>query len=265
MAYSALMTDLPKLMTKHDVVIFTDSRFDFYLFNTDKSLAQRFMIANPRQTQVLESVPQLIQEQAKAGRIWLVTDPLENEQLAYAIELWLRTHSQAEDVYVFGNGVRLTAFEPLPATTPWPVIPAEPQLTRLVKPDDYKFNGIAALLGWNWSSLDSAKPPVLEIGQTYLFELYWIYQGKATQDTFFARLLDPTGQIATQVLFPGETHHNLTLGQLMIEQTKISIPAKFTPGLYHLQLGFSTRAVAAGELIFDLPVELTEVRIINSG
>lgn len=52
-------------------------------------------------------------------------------------------------------------------------------------------------------------------------------------------------------------------GQLMIEKAVILIPPELVPGLYHLQLGFSTSAVEAGELIFDLPAELTEVRIIN--
>jgi hypothetical protein len=49
----------------------------------------------------------------------------------------------------------------------------------------------------------------------------------------------------------------------MIEKAAILIPAELAPGLYHLQLGFSTLAVEAGELVFDLPAELTEVRIIS--
>ncbi len=258
-AYSTLMADLSQLISKHDAVIFTDSRFDFYLFNSDKSLAQRYMIANPRQTRLLETVPRLLQ--AQTSRIWLVTDPLDNGQLAYATELWLRTHARPAGTYVFGNSVRLTAFEPLPSPAPWPAIPAQPQLAGLSKPDDAKFNGIAALLGWNLPGLDP--PAILESGQTYPFELYWIYLGKAPQDTFFVRLLDPTGQIAAQTLFPGETANNLTLGQLVIERTEISLPAPLPPGLYQLQLGFSTSAMPAGELIFDLPAELTEVRIIS--
>lgn len=262
-AYSALMADLPGLTTKQDAVIFTDSRYDFYLFNTDKSLAQRFMVANPKQTQVLEVIPHLIQAQTRAGRIWLVTDPLDNGQLAYATEIWLRAHARPKNTYVFGNSVRLTAFEPLPSAAPWPGIPPQPQLAGLVKPGNYKFNRIAGLLGWNWPSLDPAKPSVLETGQTYPFELYWIYLGKAPEDTFFVRLLDSTGQTAIQVLLPNKSDHNLTLGQLVIEQSEISIPAKFAPGLYQLQLGFSTAAVAAGELIFDLPIEPTTIKIIN--
>ncbi|MCK6628778.1 MAG: phospholipid carrier-dependent glycosyltransferase [Anaerolineae bacterium] len=262
-AYSALLADLPQLATKRDAVIFTDSRYDFYLFNADKSFTQRFMVANPKQTQLLEAIPHLIQAQASTSRIWLVTDPLDNGQLAYATEIWLRAHSHPKNTYIFGNSVRLTAFEPLQPVSHWTAIPAKPPMTALLEPDKYEFEDIAGLLGWNWSSLDPAKSSVLETGQTYPFELYWIYQGKAPQDTFFARLLDPTGQTALQVLLPSDTDHHLTLGQLMIEQTKISIPAKLAPGLYQLQLGFSTSAVAGGELTFDPPTELTEIRIIN--
>lgn len=262
-AYQALVIRLPELVSPADALIFTDRRFEFYLLDTDKSLAQRYVVAKPSQPEILEIVPKLLQQQVEQGRIWLVTDDLDNRQLAHATELWLKAHGPVAASYIFGESVRLTAFEPLPSPTTWEAIPEEPQLAGLVEPDDYKFKGIAALLGWDWSDLEQITPPTLQAGRAYNFELYWIYHGKALEDLFFIRLLDSIDQPVTEVLMPPRSDGDLSRGQLLIEAATVSIPPHLAPGVYHLQIGFLTSAVETGELTFDLPAEMTEIRIVN--
>jgi hypothetical protein len=259
-AYQTLVSRLPTLATPADAVIFTDRRFEFYLLDTDKSPAQRYIIAKPTQPLILTTIPKLLSQQS--GRIWLVTDPLDNRQLAYATELWLQTHASPVASYVFGHSIRLTAFEPQADLAPWSAIPAEPPLNRLVDPDDYRFKGIAALLGWNWPGLEPGDV-TLQAGQTYPFELYWIYQGKAPEDAFFVRLFDSTGQIAVEVWLPPQNRSHLIPGQLVIEEAAVPLPADLPAGLYQLQLGFSTPAAPAGQLIFDLPAALTKLKVVN--
>ncbi|GIK39162.1 MAG: hypothetical protein BroJett011_29950 [Chloroflexota bacterium] len=261
-AYSALVSDLPKLVAAGDSLIFTDDRFGFYLLDRDKSPAQRYLIADAAQSQILKTVPLLLQTSAEQGRIWLVANSLDDQQLSYATQLWLRAHATLTDSYTFGNSVRLSAFEPLPSRDPWePILPESP-LAVLVDPDDYRFHRIAALLGWNWPDFNPDTSASFQTGQTYHFELFWIYHGKAPQDTFFVRLLDSARRPVSETWLSPELEDSLIEGQLMIEKAGVLIPAELAPGLYHLQLGFSTSAVEAGELIFDLPAELTEIRVI---
>jgi len=205
-------------------------------------------------------VPKLLQQQAEQGRIWLVTDDLDNRLLAYAIELWLKERASPVEHYLFGDKVQLTAFELYPSVT-GEAIPPEPQLAGLVEPPDYTFKGIAALLGWNWPGLPSANPPMLQSGQTYDFELYWIYRGKAPEDLFFIRLLDDSGQVATQAFTTSRPDSRLIPGQLLLEDAALTLPNSLAPGLYHLQIGLLTRAVDTGELTFPLPAEMTEIEV----
>lgn len=260
-AYTTLVSRLPKLVTPGDALIFTDDRFGFYLLDMDKSPAQRYLIADAAQSQILKTVPQLLQTPVGRGRIWLVANSPDSQQLSYATQLWLQAHAALTDSYIFGNNVRLSAFEPLPSPGPWEPIPPEPQLTVLVDPDDYRFHHIAALLGWNWPDLNPDASASFQTGQIYRFELFWIYHGKALEDRFFVRLLDSTRQPVSEVPLSPQPENGIIDGQLMMEEGVVPIPAELAPGLYHLQLGFSTSAVEAGELIFDLPAELTEVVI----
>jgi hypothetical protein len=262
-AYSALVSRLPALTAAGDSLIFTDSRFEFYLLDTDKSPAQRYLITDATQSQILRTVPQLLLASTEQGRIWLVADSLDDTQLSYATQLWLQAHAALADSYIFGNNVRLSAFEPLPSNDPWESIPPEPPLTGLVAPDDYKFHRIAALLGWNWPDLNPDAPASFQTGQTYRFEFFWVYYGKAPEDTFFVRLLDSTRRPVSEARLSPQPENGIIDGQLMMEKGAVLIPAELAPGLYHLQLGFSTSAVEAGELIFDLPAELTEIRVIH--
>ena len=260
-AYSALATQLPDLVAPHEAVIFTDRRFEYYLLDLDKSPAQRYVVAKPNQPEILETVPKLLRQDLKnTNRIWLVTDALDNRQLAYALELWLHERARPVEHYRFGESVQLTAFAPDPAAT-WEAIPPEPVLAGLVDPDDQTFNGIASLLGWDWPGLDGAQPLALQAGQSYGFELYWIYRGKAPEDLFFIRLLDVSGQPVVEVTAMPRPDQHLIPGQLLSEAALIAIPETASAGLYRLQIGFFTPAVESGELIFSLPPEITEIQI----
>jgi hypothetical protein len=259
-AYHRLMAQLPSLVGPTDAVIFTDRRLAFYDFNQDKSAAQRYLIAKPNQSLMLETVPKLLRQSAERGRIWLVTDDLDNLSLAYATELWLQERARPTESYVFDDRLRLTAFEVSPSAS-WEAIPPEPRLDGLVEPEDYTFNGIAALLGWNWRGLDPSSQPILQAGQTYDLELYWIYEGKAPEDLFFIRLLDDAGQGVAQAFTTPRPSSRLVRGQLLGEDTTLALPDRLAPGHYHLQIGLLTPAVDAGELIFPLPAEITEVEV----
>jgi hypothetical protein len=74
-------------------------------------------------------------------------------------------------------------------------------------------------------------------------------------------LLNPVGRPVVEAWLSSSASDKLTPGQLVIEPTRLSLPTDLPAGLYHLQLGFSTPAVEAGELIFDLPAEMTEIQI----
>lgn len=261
--YSALVKQLPDLVAPGDAVIFTDRRFEFYLLDTDRSPAQRYVIAKPNRPETLAAAPRLWQDHAGAGRLWLVTDELDNRQLAYATELWLRERGRVSDYYRFGRSLQLAAFE-LPRTVSWEPIPPEPQLAVLVRPDDFTFRGIASLLGWDWPGLTTNGPPRLQAGQAYPFELYWLYRGKDPADRFFIRLLAGPGRPVAEVFTSPRPGQNLVPGQLWIEDARLVLPAGLPAGPYFLQIGVRTPAVAAGELIFALPAELVEVQVIYS-
>lgn len=257
--YSALMHQLPALAGPQDAVIFTDRRFEFYLFDVDKSRASRYVVSKPNQPLILETVPKLLQQNALPARIWLVTDELDNRQLAYATELWLRERGQIVDHHRYGHSLQLTAFA-LPPSAAWTPIPPRPQLAGPLDPDNHTFNGIASLLGWRWPGLDEPDRPVLPAGRVYKFELYWIYRGKAPEDLFFVRLLNNAGEISLEAITTPRPDSRLIPGQLIIEET--GVPVNLPPGLYRLQIGFRTPAVEAGELVFDLPPELTGVQVV---
>jgi hypothetical protein len=259
--YRALMAQLPKLVKPEDAVIFTDRRFELYLSNMDKSSAQRYVLSKPTQPRILETVPKLLQQHPQQGRIWLVTDELDNRQLAYAIELWLMERGQPVEHHLFGRSVQLMAFAPDPSASWETAIPPEPPLAGLVRPDDYTFNGIASLLGWHWPDLAETTPPLLQAGQTYNFELYWIYRGKSPEDLFFVRLLNQTGEVVLEVFTTPRPDSRLIPGQLLIEDATLTLPADLSLGNYHLQIGFLIPVVETGELTFPLPAEMTEVYI----
>lgn len=258
-AYQALITELPHLVQPDDAVIFTNRHFEFYLLDTDKSPAQRYVLAKATQPEILTTLPKLWQ-QNQSGRIWLVTDGLDNPLLVYATQGWLNRRGRPTQSYLFGDTVRLAAFEP-DFSAPWPAIPPEPPLARLVKPDDYTFKGIAALLGWDWPGLTGGPAAAFRAGQTYPLELYWIFYGKSPQDHFRVRLLDREGQVITESLATPRPDNPPVRGQLQVEETSLNLPPHLLPGVYQLQIGLDTPNLEQGELIFPLPPQLTEIRL----
>lgn len=261
-AYSALVRQLPALVGPTDAVVFTDRRFEYYLFDQDKSQAQRYVVAKDTQPIILKTVPQLLKAQAGQGRVWLVTDPLDNRQLAYAVELWLNRQGRPVEQHLFDNGVQLTAFK-LPPSTNWPAFSPKPDLQAVVDPQKTKFNGIAALLGWHWPTLETSEPPQLVAGQDYPFELYWIYDGKAPDDHFFVRLLNPTGQPVLAQSTRPRPNSRLTPGNLLVEDAVIHVPHNLPTGVYRLQIGFTIPVVAEKELTFSLPASLTKIQVVS--
>jgi hypothetical protein len=257
--YQALVAQLPQLVQPDEAIIFTDHRFEFYLLDTDKSAGQRYVLAKPTQPVILETVPKLLQ-QDQPRRVWLVTDDLDNRLMAYSVELWLRERAHPVEDHLFGDSIQLVGFE-VNSKTAWEPIPPQPRLGGLVEPEDYTFKGFASLLGWRWPSLDLNQPPILQPGQTYPFELYWIYRGKAPEDDFFARVLDQTGRVVAQTFTTPRLDSPLSSGQLVIEDARLILPENLVPGIYHLQIGLTTPAVVAGELIFPLTDEISKIQL----
>jgi hypothetical protein len=259
--YSALVDELPHLVGPADAVIFTDRRFELYLLDRDKSQAQRYMISKPNQPLILKTVPQLLQQDFGNGRIWLVTDNLDNRQVSRSVEYWLEQRAKLGDRRLFGSTVQLLAFEPDTAAD-WTPIPAEMPLSAVFNPDDYSFHRIAALQGWRWPGQgNNFRAMNFQAGQTYPFELYWIYRGKSPDDNFFVRLVADDGRIISETITTPRPHNRLVPGQYLVEDASVTIPADAAPGTYHLQLGFFTPAVEVGELVFNLLPELTAIAV----
>jgi hypothetical protein len=251
---------LPALTTAGDTVVFTDRRFEFYLFDTDKSAARRLLVAKHTQPDILTAIPTVLLERAKSGHIWLVTDDLDNRELAYATELWLRRRGQPVGHYRFGDSVQLTKFQLNPAA-PWSALTPLPAINRPFKTDEYRFNGIASLQGWDWPALPADVPPALAAGQTYPLDLYWIYHGKSPDDHFFVRLLNPASESVTESMAAPSPENREIPGQLNLETAEVKVPPTLPPGMYTLQVGFTTAAVETGELTFALSPEVTQIRV----
>jgi hypothetical protein len=259
-AYSALLSQLPEIVEPDDAVIFTDRRFEFYLLDMDKAFASRYVVAKDNQPIILETVPKLLQEVPEDGRIWLVADDLDNRLLAYSVELWLKERAHISERYLFGQSVRLIAFNPI-LKPPWGPISAKPELDRVVEPKEHTYKGIAALLGWDWSDIEVTELPVLEAGKSHNFNLFWVYGGMSMDDTLYVRLLNEEGRVVVEALSSAKHDSPLIPGQLLKDSITVSLPHSLPRGSYHLQIGFFTRAVEAGELNFSLPGEMTEVQV----
>ena len=156
---------------------------------------------------------------------------------------------------------------------PYAVIYPAPGMQHYVEDhvDEYRrsYQGIAALLGWDWSGAADPSHPSAAAGRALPFRLYWEYLGKLPEEKFFFRLLDPDGRaVAEGISQPvlSETGDPATWrqGQIITEQGKLPAPSGMAPGDYRLQIGFYTRApaVTEGELIFDLPEDESRVRVV---
>lgn len=134
-------------------------------------------------------------------------------------------------------------------------------MDRLVEPKEHTFKGIAALLGWEWPEIESTGSPVIQAGKPYHFNLYWVHLGMAPEDAFYVRLVDRQSRIAVEALSFDQPDSPLISGQLFVDKINVSLPGNLVRGSYHLQIGFLTRAVEAGELNFLLPDEMTEILV----
>jgi 4-amino-4-deoxy-L-arabinose transferase-like glycosyltransferase len=157
---------------------------------------------------------------------------------------------------------------------PYVVIYPAPGMQHYVEDrvDEHRrsYQGIAALLGWDWSGADDTNRPSVVVGGTLPFRLYWEYLGKLPEERFFFRLLDSDSRVvaegASQPLL-SETGDPATWrqGQIITEQGQLPVPPGVLPADYQLEIGFYTRAPAVpeGELIFDLPEGESRVRVTS--
>ena len=88
------------------------------------------------------------------------------------------------------------------------------------------------------------------------FTVYWINLGKAAGEPFFLRLVTTEGRTVSEgIARPNE--EATMIGQMMSADGVLEIPADLPVEPYHWQVGIYTAAVESGELVFDLPLDLT--------
>jgi hypothetical protein len=133
------------------------------------------------------------------------------------------------------------------------------------------YQGIAALLGWDWIGAADLDRPAVASGGILPFRLYWEYLGKVPEERFFFRLLGADGRIwaegASQPILSENGDPAIwRQGQIITEEGELVVPVGTPPGEYQLQIGFYTQApaVTEGELVFDLPPDEARVAVESS-
>jgi 4-amino-4-deoxy-L-arabinose transferase-like glycosyltransferase len=130
--------------------------------------------------------------------------------------------------------------------------------------EDQTYTGIASLLAWQWAAGDQPLTP----GQPATFELWWEYFGKLPAEPFFFRLVDAQSRVWSEgasAPVPAENPPpaKWQAGEIVMERGVIIPPAGTPPGQYRLLTGFYTQAVAAGELLFDLPEDESIISVAH--
>jgi 4-amino-4-deoxy-L-arabinose transferase-like glycosyltransferase len=130
------------------------------------------------------------------------------------------------------------------------------------------YQGIAALLGWDWPGAADPNRPAVAGGGILPFRLYWEYLGKAPEEQFFFRLVGPDDQtwaegVSRPALSENGDPATWRQGQIITEAGELTVPPGTPPGEYRLQIGFYTQApaVTEGELTFDLPPDEAWVQV----
>ncbi len=133
------------------------------------------------------------------------------------------------------------------------------------------YQGIAALLGWDWPGTADPNRPAVMAGESLPFRLYWEYLGKVPEEQFFFRLVGRDDRtwaegISQPVLSENGDPATWRQGQIITEIGELPVPPTTPPGEYRLQIGFYTQApaVTEGELIFDLPPDEAWVQVTPS-
>lgn len=134
-----------------------------------------------------------------------------------------------------------------------------------------KYEGIAALLGWDWPGAANPNRPVVTVGDALPLWLYWEFLGMVPEERFFARLIGADGRvwaegISQPVLSENGDPTTWRQGQIITEAGELPVPVGTPPGEYKLQIGFYTQApaVTEGELVFELPTEEAWVEVMPS-
>ena len=126
--------------------------------------------------------------------------------------------------------------------------------------EDQRYNGIAELLGWDWTGMLTPDTGPIEAGSQLDYALFWAYLGKQPEERFFLRLIGPDDRIWGEATSqPTSQYADIAAwrdGQIIEERGAFSIPPETPPGRYTLQIGFYTAApaVTSGELTFPTPV-----------
>jgi 4-amino-4-deoxy-L-arabinose transferase-like glycosyltransferase len=132
------------------------------------------------------------------------------------------------------------------------------------------YQGIAALLGWDWPGASHPNRPAVMAGESLPFRLYWEYLGKVPEEQFFFRLVGPDERtwaegISQPALSENGDPTTWRQGQIITEIGELPVPPGTPPGEYRLQIGFYTQApaVTEGELTFDLPPDEAWVQVAS--
>jgi hypothetical protein len=135
--------------------------------------------------------------------------------------------------------------------------------------EDQRYEGIAELLGWQWTGSPDPEKEPLAAGTQVPFRLYWEYLGKRPEERFFIRLIGADGHIWAEgtgqpVLEENGDPATWREGQIITEEGTLAVPPGTPPGEYRLQIGFYTQApaVTSGELAFDLQSNPTRVTLL---
>jgi 4-amino-4-deoxy-L-arabinose transferase-like glycosyltransferase len=130
------------------------------------------------------------------------------------------------------------------------------------------YQGIAALLGWDWPGSADPNRPAVMAGESLPFRLYWEYLGKVPEEQFFFRLVGPDERtwaegISQPALSENGDPATWRQGQIITEIGELPVPPGTPPGEFRLQIGLYTQApaVTEGELIFDLPPDEAWVQV----
>ncbi|MCB0213971.1 MAG: hypothetical protein KDJ52_31830, partial [Anaerolineae bacterium] len=122
-------------------------------------------------------------------------------------------------------------------------------------------------LAWQWS------PSYVEFapGRTVAFDIYWEYLGKSTEEPFFVRLVDSQDRAWAEGVSQTANAYNPSRadwveGEIVYDRVQVTLPDDMPAGQYRLRIGFYTQApaVAAGELLFDLPTDETLVNVVSN-
>lgn len=108
--------------------------------------------------------------------------------------------------------------------------------------DHQRYDGVATLLGWEYLSPVESVPPVVRPGDKLDIGLWWEYEGKSPEESFFIWLIGPDNGVWSRTVTAPTPDagdpDEWALGQIIAEQGTLAILANTPPGSYRLLMGF---------------------------